>query len=116
MNLFGPLINSSNQAIWQSKVHPDLQGRVFSARRLIAWLTTPISPIIAGTLADFIFEPLFRQPEGWIGFFTKLTGIGPGAGMGFLFFLCGIGVLLVGIFGYSVKAVRNVEEVLPDVI
>lgn len=32
----GPLINASNQAIWQSKVPSDLQGRVFSARRLIA--------------------------------------------------------------------------------
>ena len=31
--LFAPLINGSNQAIWQAKVAPDLQGRVFSARR-----------------------------------------------------------------------------------
>jgi len=30
------LINGSNQAIWQAKVAPDVQGRVFSARRLIA--------------------------------------------------------------------------------
>ncbi|HMD82526.1 MAG TPA: MFS transporter, partial [Anaerolineales bacterium] len=28
-----PLVNGSNQAIWQSKVAPDVQGRVFSARR-----------------------------------------------------------------------------------
>ena len=34
-----PWINGSNQAIWQSKVPPDVQGRVFSARRLIAWFT-----------------------------------------------------------------------------
>ena len=27
-----PLINGSNQAIWQAKVAPDVQGRVFSAR------------------------------------------------------------------------------------
>ncbi len=116
INLFGPLINSSNQAIWQSKVHPDLQGRVFSSRRLIAWLTTPISPIIAGTLADFVFEPLFRQPAGWVRLLTSLSGEGPGTGMGFLFFLCGIGVVMVGFFGYSIKAIRDVEEVLPDVI
>jgi DHA3 family macrolide efflux protein-like MFS transporter len=29
--LIGPLINTSNQSIWQSKVAPDIQGRVFSA-------------------------------------------------------------------------------------
>ncbi len=57
MAMVSPLINTSNQAIWQSKVAPDVQGRVFSARRLIAWFTHPISPIIAGTLADFLLEP-----------------------------------------------------------
>ena len=36
-SLVGPLINASNQSIWMAKVAPDVQGRVFSARRLIAW-------------------------------------------------------------------------------
>ncbi len=52
--IFGPLMDGSNQAIWQAKVPPDIQGRVFSARRLIAWFTNPISPLIAGTLADYV--------------------------------------------------------------
>ncbi|MCB0032019.1 MAG: MFS transporter, partial [Anaerolineales bacterium] len=34
MMFFSPLLNGSNQAIWQAKVPPDLQGRVFSVRRL----------------------------------------------------------------------------------
>ncbi|MBC8503267.1 MAG: MFS transporter, partial [Chloroflexi bacterium] len=55
--MFSPLINSSSQAIWQSKVAPDLQGRVFSTRQLIAWATNPITPIIAGTLSDYVMEP-----------------------------------------------------------
>lgn len=59
-----PLINGSNQAIWQSKVAPDVQGRVFSARTLIAWMTNPISPLIAGTLADYVLEPAMRTPSG----------------------------------------------------
>lgn len=116
INLFSPLINSSNQAIWQSKVHPDLQGRVFSSRRLIAWLTTPISPIIAGTLADFVFEPLFRTPSGWIKVFSDLTGSGPGTGMGFLMVLCGLGAMLVGFSGYLFHPVREAETLLKDVI
>ncbi len=116
INLFSPLINSSNQAIWQSKVHPDLQGRVFSSRRLIAWLTTPISPIIAGTLADFVFEPLFRTPSGWIKVFSGLTGSGPGTGMGFLMVLCGLGAMLVGFSGYLFHPVREAETLLKDVI
>src|SRR5690606_19567190 len=38
---FLPFINGSNQAIWQAKVAPDVQGRVFAARRLIAQITAP---------------------------------------------------------------------------
>lgn len=34
--LVNPMLNGSNQAIWQAKVSPEVQGRVFSVRRLIA--------------------------------------------------------------------------------
>ncbi len=63
-SLPGPLIDGSNQAIWQSKVPPDLQGRVFSARLLIAWITNPISPLIAGLMGDYVLEPAMRVPSG----------------------------------------------------
>ncbi|MFN2303534.1 MAG: MFS transporter, partial [Anaerolineales bacterium] len=52
-----PILNGSNQAIWQMKVAPEVQGRVFSVRRLIAQITAPISMAVAGPLADRIFEP-----------------------------------------------------------
>jgi MFS transporter, DHA3 family, macrolide efflux protein len=113
--LFGPLINGSNQAIWQAKVAPDVQGRVFSARRLIAWFTNPISPIIGGTLADFVLEPAMKNPDsGLARIFSPLFGFGPGSGMSLLIFICGLIMMLVGISGYSVPAIRNAESILPD--
>ncbi len=57
---FGPIINGSNQAIWMAKVEPDVQGRVFATRRLIAWLVSPIATLVAGPLADYVFEPAMR--------------------------------------------------------
>lgn len=54
------IINGSNLAIWQSKVPPDVQGRVFAVRRLIAQVTSPLGVLIAGPLADFVFEPAMR--------------------------------------------------------
>jgi MFS transporter, DHA3 family, macrolide efflux protein len=114
MSLCGPLINASNQAIWQSKVAPDLQGRVFSARRLIAWFSNPISPIIAGTLADFAFEPAMRGGGMLAQTFGGLVGTGPGAGMGLILVFCGIAAALVGLTGYFIPAIRNAEDLLPD--
>jgi DHA3 family macrolide efflux protein-like MFS transporter len=112
--LMMPLLNTSNQAIWQSKVTPDVQGRVFSARRLIAMLTNPISPIIAGTLADFVLEPAMRTASPLASTFGWLVGTGPGAGMGLLMLICGILCTLVGLAGYFFPSIRNVERILPD--
>jgi MFS family permease len=109
-----PLVNGSNQAIWQSKVAPDVQGRVFSARRLIAWFTNPISPIIAGTLADFVLEPQMRTTSMLSETFGGLVGTGPGAGMGLIMSFCGLLCILVGGAGYFIPAIHNAETLLPD--
>lgn len=110
----GPLVNASNQAIWQSKVSSDLQGRVFSARRLIAWLTNPISPLIGGALADFVLEPAAIAGTGLPRAFSWLVGTGAGSGMGLLLVICGAFSALVGVAGYFVYSIRNAETILPD--
>ena len=112
--LFFPLINGSSQAIWQAKVAPDLQGRVFSARRLIAWVTQPITPVIAGMLADYVMEPAMQTSSRFSQTFSGLVGSGPGAGMGLLTVFCCLACVLVGVSGYYIPAIRNLEDVLPD--
>lgn len=112
--IIAALVNTSNQSIWQAKVAPDLQGRVFSARRLIAWFSQPISPIIGGTLADYVMEPAMRTTSSLSSIFGPIVGTGPGAGMGLLIFFAGIGASLVGLSGYFIPNIRNVEDVLPD--
>jgi MFS family permease len=112
--MLSPLINGSNQAIWQSKVAPDVQGRVFSARMLIAWMTNPISPLIAGTLADYVLEPAMRAPSGLSSAFGWLISPGPGAGMGLLIFFSSLGGVLAGLAGYLAQPIRRAEEILPD--
>lgn len=113
--LFVPLINGSNQAIWQAKVAPDLQGRVFSARRLIAWFTNPISPIIGGTVADYLLEPMMKtQSNGLARVLQPVFGSGPGSGMALLLFVCGFIGVLTGIGGYFFQPIRQAEDLLPD--
>ncbi len=111
---FGPLINGSNQAIWQAKVAPDVQGRVFAARRLIAWITNPITPIIAGVLADRVLEPAMLAGGGLPRTFGWLVGTGPGSGMALLIVLMGLLGASVGAGAYLVPAVRDAESRLPD--
>jgi MFS transporter, DHA3 family, macrolide efflux protein len=102
---------ASNQAYWQSKVPPDIQGKVFAMRRMIAQIAGPISVLIAGPLADRVFEPAAARTGSWSNW---LVGSGPGAGMGLQMVIFGTAGALAGLCGYLFKATREAETLLPD--
>lgn len=109
-----PIINGSNQAIWQAKVPPAVQGRVFATRRMIAQFSFPIALLFAGPLADRVFEPAMQSDTWLAAVFGPLVGTGAGSGMSLMVFLSGLLGVAVGLVGYMVPAVRNVEDILPD--
>ena len=111
---FIPIINGSNQAIWQSKVPPGIQGRVFATRRMIAQFSFPIAVLFAGPLADRVFEPAMRAGEAAAATFGPLVGTGPGAGMALMVAASGLIGAAIGLAGYLIPAIRNVEDILPD--
>lgn len=111
---FLPVINGSNQALWQAKVAPDVQGRVFATRRLIAQISGPLGMLIAGPLADRVFEPAM-QGENWLSAaFGPFFGTGPGAGMALLIVIVGVLGATAGVVGYLVRTIREVDLRLPD--
>ncbi len=111
---FIPIIQGSSQAIWQSKVAPDVQGRVFSVRRLMAQITAPIAFLLAGPLADNIFEPAMQVGGSLESTFGSLVGTGAGAGMSVIFLITAVLGTAVSLAGYLVPAIRNIEDILPD--
>jgi MFS family permease len=113
--IFPIFTNGASQAIWQSKVAPDVQGRVFSARRMIAWSVGPITPILAGLLADYVTEPAM-QANTWLSqTFSWMVGNTSGSGMALQFVLTGILYVAATGFTYAfVPHVRNLEAELPD--
>jgi MFS family permease len=112
--VFVPIVNSSNQAIWQAKVAPDVQGRVFGARRVIAQFSYLIGFIVAGPLADRLFEPVMQPGGALADMFGELFGTGPGVGMALLMAVCGLTGASFGLVGYLFPDIRNVEVVIPD--
>jgi hypothetical protein len=109
-----PFINGSNQSIWQSKVAPDVQGRVFATRRLIAQISGPLGMLIGGPLADRVFEPAMQAGGSLAPLFGALVGVGPGAGMGLILVFVGLLGTTAGIIGYAIPAIRNAESIMPD--
>ena len=111
-----PIINGSSQAIWQSKVDPDVQGRVFAVRRMIAWSMTPLAYIVAGPLVDRVFRPLLLEGGALADSVGQLIGVGPSRGTGFMFMVVGAVSMVVAALGYLNPHVRNVEDELPDAV
>jgi DHA3 family macrolide efflux protein-like MFS transporter len=111
---FISVCNSSNQAIWQAKTPPDVQGRVFAARRFTGQLSIPLASLIAGPLSDRLFEPAMSVGGSLTPIFGGLVGTGPGAGMSLLILLAAVIGIIVPAASYAVPAFRNVEDIIPD--
>jgi MFS family permease len=109
-----PVTNGCSQAIWLSKTAPDVQGRVFATRRMIAWASLPLAYVTAGPLADRVFEPLLAEGGQLAGSVGRVIGVGAGRGIGLMFIVLGGMILLTVVAAYLHPRVRNVETELPD--
>ena len=109
-----PIINGSSQAIWQSKVPPEMQGRVFATRSLIARVASPVSMAITGPLADWFFEPAMMEGGSLVPVFGWLVGSGPGAGIAVLFVVMGVIGAVVSLVSYSIREIKDLEILIPD--
>jgi len=114
---FVPLVSGTSQAIFQTKVPLDLQGRVYAMRSMISRSIMPLAFLTAGPLADYIFEPLMAEGGALSSsFIARMIGVGPGRGIGLLFLICAFGGLVTIASVWGNKKVRRVETDIPDVI
>jgi MFS transporter, DHA3 family, macrolide efflux protein len=111
-----PIIIGSANAIRQVKVAPEVQGRVFAIWGAIAWSSFPLAYLMAGPLADYIFEPMLVKGGLLADSIGKIIGVGAGRGIGLLFIFIGIFIILATIIAYQYPRLRLVEDELPDAI
>jgi DHA3 family macrolide efflux protein-like MFS transporter len=109
-----PLLAGCSQTIWQRKVHGSIQGSVFAVRFVIAQGVFPFAFVLAGPLADRVFEPLMNQGGFLSSSVGSVLGTGPGRGMGLIFVVLGLlGALGVALAATS-RSLRCLEDELPD--
>lgn len=109
-----PFVSAASQAIWQAKVPPDLQGRVFATRSVVSRSAMPIAYLLAGPLADQVFEPLLMEGGALASTIGTVLGTGPGRGMGLMFVTMGALCLLVTSMSVLHPRIRRVELEIPD--
>jgi MFS transporter, DHA3 family, macrolide efflux protein len=111
---FFPFTSSANQAIWQNRVAPDVQGRVFAIRQAFIQATPLLAYLLTGPLMDKVFEPLLKAGGPLAGSVGQVIGVGAGRGAGLLFICAGLIIVLVSAAGYLSPSLRQVEEERPE--
>ena len=114
MFFFIPILNGSLASVWLAKVPPDVQGRVMSARITASRAMIPLGTLIAGPLAENIFEPAMMAGGVLAPVFGGILGTGPGSGMSLLFLLTGLLMFGLTPLGLAIPAIREAETLLPD--
>ena len=109
-----PIINALFMSIIQVKTPPDIQGRVFAVLNQMSMLLMPLAYLLAGPLADQVFEPAVGG-SGWATF-APLVGSGPGAGIGLIMMVCGLMLSITTTLVFMVPNLRNMERILPDYV
>ncbi len=106
-----PLFAGSAQVIWQTKVAPELQGRVFATRRILSQITVPVGSFAAGILADRLFEPVMRESGPLAASLGAVLGTGTGRGIGLMLIVLAGAMLATTLWAMANKHIRNIENV-----
>jgi hypothetical protein len=103
-----PFARASNQAIWQATVPHELQGRVFAVRHMITRIAMPLAFLVAGPLADNLFEPLMADGAALAAHVGAYLGSGPGRGTAVIFVLMGSLIVVASAVSALSTRVRSV--------
>lgn len=111
-----PVLGSSSQTIWQSKVPAHLHGRVYALRRMVGISALSLALLLAGPLADRFFEPAMSEGGFLAGSLGRVLGTGQGRGIGLFFIALGLAILGAVAAGLRTASLLHLERELPDVL
>jgi len=107
---FEPFVEGINLSIWQSKVEADVQGRVLSARHLMAQIPYLFGVLVSGLLAEKVMTPLLQKDTP----IARWFGSESGAGMSILLVLAGISGAIIFLLGFVFRNIREIDSLIPD--
>lgn len=109
-----PPAQSANYALWQSKVPSHLLGRCMAMLRMTGEAALPLGYLLAGPLAEYVFEPAMMPGGALATSVGAVIGVGEGRGMGLMFVVLGLAMSAIAAAGYAIRPVREIDSALPD--
>ena len=106
--------NALTSSIRQSKIPPDMQGRIAGLTSQIATFAIPLTMLVTGPLVDKLLIPYTDQP-GWDRF-APFLGTGEAGGIALYIFAGGFSLFVVSIAFYATPMLRHLEDTLVDYV
>jgi MFS transporter, DHA3 family, macrolide efflux protein len=111
-----PIIDTINNALWQLKCSPAVQGRVFATRNTLTYSMRPLAYVLAGPLVDRVFEPLMRPGGALASSVGQVLGVGHGRGIGLILVVIGVLTAITTLIAWLNPHIRGIQSDLPDAI
>jgi MFS family permease len=109
-----PFVNTGADVLIRRSIPDDKQGRVWGLISIISQLGYIAAYATAGLLADRVFTPLLMPDGALASTIGRLIGTGSSRGIGFMFILSGIFVVILAIFIFNSRPTRKLEMVVSE--
>ncbi|MEF2174991.1 MAG: MFS transporter [Candidatus Absconditabacteria bacterium] len=97
-----PFINTSIEVLIRNNISNEKQGRVWAIISNVTYLGSILAFAVSGFLADKVFTPLVENRK-------NILGSGAGRGIGMMFVVSGIMIVIISIFIMYNQNIKNLE-------
>lgn len=104
-------VNTGADVLVRSSLPNEAQGRAWGLIGLVSQLGFPVAYVVAGPLADLVFEPLMAPDGLFRASLGKVIGVGPGRGTALIFSIAGALMLLSAV---TISRSTSVAALEPD--
>ena len=105
-----PLANTGADVLVRKNIPNEIQGRAWALIGLISQMGFVVAYALGGILADYIFNPLLIEGGALSSSVGKLIGVGEGRGIGLLFILAGIFVVILAVIIGRNKSISSLDK------
>ncbi|MFE6337366.1 amino acid adenylation domain-containing protein [Streptomyces sp. NPDC057798] len=108
------VMNAIYATIIQVKVPARFHGRIFAVNTVFAWCTMPVGFLLLGPGTAALLEPAM-EPDGTLaGTAGRILGTGEGRGLGLMYVLFGLALVLVVLCARRIPALARFDDEVPD--
>ncbi|QVK18201.1 MFS transporter [Mycoplasmatota bacterium] len=105
-----PFINMSADVLIRKNIANEAQGRAWGIIGVISQLGYVFAYGLAGILVDHIFNPLLSENGLLASNIGKVIGTGQGRGIGLLFIISGLFIVILSLIILNIKSIKTLEK------